>query len=161
MSLRHTLVTSSLRMLVSLVFRVHDEALRQVPMQGPLILVCNHVHVWEIPANYTHLMPRRTIGMVLAKRWENPFFRYIVVTVDAGNFFDDIRLAGEALADIQTVIRGGHQQAFLTGWLAGEFQPFQHGADLFQRERDSQPAPHILSGDFNRRVFGRQRVCIH
>lgn len=83
MSLRHALVTGILRGLVSLVFRVHDEALRQVPMQGPLILVCNHVHIWEIPANYTHLLPRRTIGMVLAKRWENPFFRYIVETVDA------------------------------------------------------------------------------
>jgi 1-acyl-sn-glycerol-3-phosphate acyltransferase len=83
MNLRHTLVIGSLRVLVDLVFRVHDEALRQVPMHGPLILVCNHVHIWEIPANYTHLMPRRTIGMVLAKRWENPFFRYIVETVDA------------------------------------------------------------------------------
>jgi 1-acyl-sn-glycerol-3-phosphate acyltransferase len=83
MSLRHTLVTSSLRVLVSLVFRVHDEALRQVPMRGPLILVCNHVHIWEIPTNYTHLLPRRTIGMVLAKRWENPFFRYIIETVNA------------------------------------------------------------------------------
>ena len=83
MTLRHTLVIGSLRVLVDLVFRVHDEALKQVPMQGPLILVCNHVHIWEIPANYTHLMPRRTIGMVLAKRWENPFFRYIVETVDA------------------------------------------------------------------------------
>jgi 1-acyl-sn-glycerol-3-phosphate acyltransferase len=83
MSLRHTLVIGSLRVLVDLVFRVHDEALKQVPMQGPLILVCNHVHIWEIPANYTHLMPRRTIGMVLARRWENPFFRYIVETVDA------------------------------------------------------------------------------
>ncbi len=83
MNLRHTLVIGSLRVLVDLVFRVHDEALRQVPMHGPLILVCNHVHIWEIPTNYTHLMPRRTIGMVLAKRWENPFFRYIVETVDA------------------------------------------------------------------------------
>jgi 1-acyl-sn-glycerol-3-phosphate acyltransferase len=83
MSLRHTLVTSSLRVLVSLVFRVHDEALRQVPMHGPLILVCNHVHIWEIPANYTHLLPRRTIGMVLAKRWKNQFFSYILDTVDA------------------------------------------------------------------------------
>jgi 1-acyl-sn-glycerol-3-phosphate acyltransferase len=83
MNLRHTLVIGSLRVLVDLVFRVHDDALKQVPMQGPLILVCNHVHIWEIPANYTHLMPRRTIGMVLAKRWENPFFRYIVETVDA------------------------------------------------------------------------------
>jgi len=83
MSLRHTLVTGSLRGLVSLVLRVHDEALRQVPMLGPLILVCNHVHIWEIPANYTHLLPRRTIGMVLAKRWKNPFFGYILDTVDA------------------------------------------------------------------------------
>jgi 1-acyl-sn-glycerol-3-phosphate acyltransferase len=83
MSLRYTLVTGALRGLVGLVFRVHDEALKQVPLQGPLILVCNHVHIWEIPANYTHLMPRRTIGMVLAKRWENPFLRYIVETVDA------------------------------------------------------------------------------
>jgi len=83
MSLRYRFVTSSLRGLTSLVFHVQDEALRQVPMQGPLILVCNHVNIWEIPIYYTHLMPRRTVGMVLAKRWENPFLRYIVETVDA------------------------------------------------------------------------------
>jgi 1-acyl-sn-glycerol-3-phosphate acyltransferase len=83
MSLRQTLVTGSLRRLVSLVFRVHDEALAQVPLRGPLILVCNHVHIWEIPAYYTHLMPRRTIGMVLARRWENPFFRFILETTEA------------------------------------------------------------------------------
>jgi 1-acyl-sn-glycerol-3-phosphate acyltransferase len=69
--------------LVSLVFRVHDEALRQVPMQGPLILACNHVHIWEIPAFYTHLMPRPLHGMVLAKRWENPFFRFILETTES------------------------------------------------------------------------------
>jgi len=83
MSLRFTLVTSSLGGLADLAFRVHDEALRQVPMQGPLILVCNHVNIWEIPIYYTHLMPRRIIGMALATRWENPIIRYIVETVDA------------------------------------------------------------------------------
>jgi len=83
MSLRFTLVTGSLGGLASLAFRVNDDALKQVPMQGPLILVCNHINIWEVPLYYTRLEPRRIIGMALASRWDNPVTRYIVETVDA------------------------------------------------------------------------------
>ena len=83
MRLKHTLVTAFLHGMVSLVFRVHDEALKQVPMQGPLLLACNHVHIWEIPTYYTHLMPRPVHGMVLARRWDNSFFRLILETTEA------------------------------------------------------------------------------
>jgi 1-acyl-sn-glycerol-3-phosphate acyltransferase len=83
MSLTHTVGVSFFRGLVSLVFRIHDAELAKIPPQGPLIIVCNHVHIWELPALYTHLMPRPVIGLVLASRWENPLTRFILDTVDA------------------------------------------------------------------------------
>jgi 1-acyl-sn-glycerol-3-phosphate acyltransferase len=83
MRLVHAVVVSFFRGLVSLVFRIHDAELAKVPPRGPLIIVCNHVHIWELPVLYTHLMPRPVIGLVLASRWENPLTRFILDAVEA------------------------------------------------------------------------------
>ncbi len=58
------------------IFRIDDAQLQRVPDRGPLILVMNHVNLWEIPLIYAHLQPRRVHGMVLADRWKNPLLAW-------------------------------------------------------------------------------------
>ncbi len=72
MSLSQRLLVTLFRGLTHPVFRVHDEALERVPMHGPLIIVMNHINIFEIPIIYTHLQPRLIHGLVLADRWKNP-----------------------------------------------------------------------------------------
>jgi 1-acyl-sn-glycerol-3-phosphate acyltransferase len=64
-------VAGFLRCLTALMFRVDARELAKVPVQGPLILISNHVHIPEIPTLYTRLLPRRVRGMVLAEHVVN------------------------------------------------------------------------------------------
>jgi 1-acyl-sn-glycerol-3-phosphate acyltransferase len=59
------------------VCRVDDAQLVQVPNQGPLILVGNHVTFLEVPLIYTHLRPRLVTYFAKAEAWDNPFFGWL------------------------------------------------------------------------------------
>lgn len=77
-SLRQRFIVVSFRALTSLLCRIDDRALAQVPASGPLILVTNHVNILEVPIIYTHLQPRPVNGMVLGARWRHPLMRWIL-----------------------------------------------------------------------------------
>ncbi|MBN2388656.1 MAG: 1-acyl-sn-glycerol-3-phosphate acyltransferase [Anaerolineales bacterium] len=70
MNIKKRVTALFFRALTGLMFRVDARALAQVPRQGPLILVANHVHIPEIPTLYTRLLPRQVRGMALAERVE-------------------------------------------------------------------------------------------
>ena len=72
MSLSQSFIVFLFRALTSAVFRIHDAELKKAPAQGPLILMTNHINIFEIPIIYSHLQPRPLHGLVLADRWKNP-----------------------------------------------------------------------------------------
>lgn len=78
MSLSKRFIVAFFRGLTSLICRIDDAQLAQVPQHGPLIIVTNHTNILEVPIIYTHLMPRRVHGLVLAERWKNPILRWIL-----------------------------------------------------------------------------------
>lgn len=78
MTLSHFFVVATLKGLTSLICRIDDAQLAQVPDRGPLIVVANHVNVIEIPIIYTRLQPRPVVGMVLADRWNNPLLGWVL-----------------------------------------------------------------------------------
>lgn len=57
--------------LVALLCRVDGEAVRQVPLEGPLIVVTNHVNFLEIPVVRSRLLPRRVVGLAKAEAWDH------------------------------------------------------------------------------------------
>jgi len=71
-SLSQRFLVGLFRGLTGLLYRVDAAALERVPAQGPMILVTNHVHIFEIPVIYARLQPRPVHGLVLAARWKNP-----------------------------------------------------------------------------------------
>jgi 1-acyl-sn-glycerol-3-phosphate acyltransferase len=68
-------VNATIKRILRLICRVHDAQLAQVPAEGPLIVVANHVTFLEAPLLYTHLQPRRMTGFAKAEAWDNPFLR--------------------------------------------------------------------------------------
>jgi 1-acyl-sn-glycerol-3-phosphate acyltransferase len=72
MSLAQRFLLALFRGLTGVMYRVDGAALERVPPQGPMILVTNHVHIFEIPVIYTLLQPRTVHGLVLSSRWRNP-----------------------------------------------------------------------------------------
>ena len=72
MRLAHWAVTYSIKGLLRIACRVHDDHLARVPKHGPLILVCNHINSLEVPLMYTHLQPRKITGFAKSETWDNP-----------------------------------------------------------------------------------------
>ena len=77
MSLVSRVVNTTIKTLIRICCRVHDEPFKQVPKQGPLITVSNHISFLEAPLFYTHLLPRKMSGFSKAEFWEKPVSRYL------------------------------------------------------------------------------------
>jgi 1-acyl-sn-glycerol-3-phosphate acyltransferase len=78
MSFSQLIIGAVLKGITIALFRVDDAQLAKVPPRGPLILVTNHVHMPEIPTLFLRLTPRPVTGMLLAARWDNPLFRWML-----------------------------------------------------------------------------------
>jgi 1-acyl-sn-glycerol-3-phosphate acyltransferase len=78
MTLTHSILTAAFKGLTHLRCRIDDAQLAQVPDQGPLIVVTNHVNILEIPIIYTHLQPRPVTGLVSAHRWDSRWLRWLL-----------------------------------------------------------------------------------
>jgi len=76
-SLSQRFVVVFFKGLTSLICRIDDKELGQIPKQGPLIIYTNHVNILEIPIIYTHLQPRVVHGMLLAERWKIPVMNWV------------------------------------------------------------------------------------
>jgi len=78
MTLARRIVVATFKGLTSLICRIDDAQLAQVPDRGPLIVVTNHVNMLEIPIIYTRLQPRPVTGVVAAVRWNNRWSRWLL-----------------------------------------------------------------------------------
>jgi 1-acyl-sn-glycerol-3-phosphate acyltransferase len=78
MTLAHHVVVATFKGLTSLLCRIDDAQLAQVPDRGPLIIVTNHVNILEIPIIYTRLQPRPVTGVVAAVRWNSRWSRWLL-----------------------------------------------------------------------------------
>ena len=67
-------VNSGLKILTRMFVRVDEQELVQVPQEGPLILVANHINFLEVPLMYSHLYPRPLTGWAKRETWKNPLF---------------------------------------------------------------------------------------
>jgi 1-acyl-sn-glycerol-3-phosphate acyltransferase len=77
MSITYTIVTYSIKRLTRILCNIDDHELINVPEQGPLIIVSNHVNFLDAPVVYTHLQPRKITGFVKAETWENPVMGFL------------------------------------------------------------------------------------
>jgi 1-acyl-sn-glycerol-3-phosphate acyltransferase len=59
------------RGLTRLLCRIDDRPLNSIPMQGPLILVCNHINAIEVPVVFPRLHPRSVTGFAKSETWDN------------------------------------------------------------------------------------------
>ena len=83
MTIANRLMVWTFKSITSLICRIDDEQLARVPERGPLILVGNHVNLIEIPILYTRLQPRPVTGLVLARRWDKFWTRWLLEVAGA------------------------------------------------------------------------------
>ena len=83
MTLTGRAVNSSIRMLTTLLCRVHADELARVPERGPLLLVANHINFLEVPVLITRLQPRPMTGFTKAENWDTPGLRSLFTLWEA------------------------------------------------------------------------------
>lgn len=83
MTVAKDLMVLGFRGITDLICRIDDTQLARVPEKGPLILVSNHVNLVEIPILFTRLQPRPLTGLVLARRWDHFWTRWLLETAGA------------------------------------------------------------------------------
>ncbi len=83
MTVAKDLMVLTFRGITNLICRIDDTQLARVPDKGPLILVSNHVNLVEIPILFTRLQPRPLTGLVLARRWDHIWTRWLLETAGA------------------------------------------------------------------------------
>ena len=74
-NLTHWTVTNTIKGITQLLCRIESAPFKQVPLEGPLILVCNHINFLEVPLMYSHLQPRPITGFAKAETWDSRWLR--------------------------------------------------------------------------------------
>jgi len=59
-------------------FRVHAQDLDKLPMEGPFILICNHVSSFEVPPLRTLVYPRRIRALAKAEAWDQKLMGWLL-----------------------------------------------------------------------------------
>jgi 1-acyl-sn-glycerol-3-phosphate acyltransferase len=83
MTLAQQAVLYTVRGLGNLLCRVDGGQLREVPRQGPLILVANHVNFLDVPLLFMYLYPRPITTFAKIETWQNPVLGFMFSTFEA------------------------------------------------------------------------------
>lgn len=80
MLVRKRLVHFVIKTLLAVLCKVDHSALKNVPSQGPLIAIGNHINFLDAPVALTYLYPRPIISMVKEETFEKPLLKYLFNT---------------------------------------------------------------------------------
>ena len=58
--------------------KIDRKDIKKIPLEGPYILVANHINFLEAPILYLFMQPRRTIALAKAELWDNLFSRFLM-----------------------------------------------------------------------------------
>lgn len=118
--LTHALICWLIRAGTRAICRIERLPLAKVPLNGPLILVSNHIGSLEVPLLYAHLQPRKMIGLAKIETWDSPFMGWLFdlfeaipvrrgeADLDAVRRCLDVLEAGNILAVAPEGTRSGH-----------------------------------------------------
>ena len=165
-TLAYRVVTSTIKGLTSLLCRVDREQFAQVPEQGPLILVANHINFLEVPLVYTHLQPRPVTGFVKAENLDDPIFGPLLIRLWGGIPLRRGEADVLALRQALKALEEGHILAIAPeGTRSGSGQLQQgHPGIVFVALRSGAPLlPMVYYGSelFWRNVTGLRRTDFH
>jgi 1-acyl-sn-glycerol-3-phosphate acyltransferase len=92
-----------LRFVFQIVCRINPDDFKKVPVEGPLILVGNHINFLEVPVFLPHIDHPNVIGIAKRESWNNPLFNFLfnqwgIIPIDRGMVDREaFRLTEEAL----------------------------------------------------------------
>ncbi len=97
------IMNAVLRFVFQIVCRINPKDFKKVPVEGPLILVGNHINFLEVPVFLPHVDHPNVIGIAKRESWKNPLFNFLfkqwgIIPIDRGMVDREaFRLTEEAL----------------------------------------------------------------
>ncbi len=78
-----------LRFVFRFVCRIDAQEFKKIPVDGPLILVGNHINFLEVPVFLPHIDHPNVIGVAKRESWKNPLFNFLfnrwgIIPIDRG-----------------------------------------------------------------------------
>ncbi len=98
-----------LRFVFQIVCRINPDDFKKVPVEGPLILVGNHINFLEVPVFLPHVDHPNVIGIAKRESWNNPLFNFLfnqwgIIPINRGVVDREaFRLTEEALKESKVV----------------------------------------------------------
>jgi len=77
MTLSARFLTAVVRGILRIICKVDGNELNNIPENGPLLIIVNHINFLEVPIISTRLLPREFYGLTKQETWNNPFFRIL------------------------------------------------------------------------------------
>jgi 1-acyl-sn-glycerol-3-phosphate acyltransferase len=154
--------------LVSIIYRIRTTGHENIPAEGPVVLVCNHIsYIDALILGGTIKRPVRFV--MYYKIFELPFLKFLFRTAKAipiASAKEDEALLEDAFAKIDAELEAGNVVGiFPEGALTrdGEIQPFKGGIERIIDRRPVPVVPVAISGIwgswFSRQPgFGLRRV---
>ena len=65
------------RAITGVVLKVDAEQLKRIPLEGPIIIIVNHVNLLELPTIYSRIPSDLGTGFSKAENWDNPLYRLL------------------------------------------------------------------------------------
>jgi 1-acyl-sn-glycerol-3-phosphate acyltransferase len=78
-----------LRFVFRVVCRINPDDFKKIPVDGPMILVGNHINFLEVPVVIPHIDHPNVIGVSKRESWKNPLFNFLfnqwnIIPIDRG-----------------------------------------------------------------------------
>lgn len=110
MTLAAAIINPPIKAILSTFLDIDDREVVRVPMQGPLIIACNHINSLDAPVGFSHLHPRPLTAFVKVETWDNLFMKFLFtawegIPIKRGEVdFEAFRAAEEALKNRKIVL---------------------------------------------------------
>lgn len=72
-----SIVNAIVRGLTDLFFKVDADDLQRIPLEGPIIIIVNHVNFLELPMIYPRIRSNLGIGFSKRENWDNVLYRQL------------------------------------------------------------------------------------
>ena len=142
-------VTFTIRKLARLLCRVDDTQVDRLPMQGPLILLVNHINFLDVPLVFTHVQPRQITALVKQETWDNPAMGFLF-TLWKGIPIRRGEADRKAFRMAQEALKNGHLLAVApegTRSGNGVLQPGRAGVALLAMQSNVPLQPVVYYGN--------------
>ncbi len=94
-----SIINAVVRGLTNLLFKVDADDLKRIPLEGPIIIIVNHVNFLELPMIYPRIRSNLGIGFSKEENWDNLIYRLLF------NFWELIPIRRDEI-DLTALRRG-------------------------------------------------------